>query len=94
VARTELLKAHSGDTADIWPLDLDSYASITAFAERCKTLPWIDFAILNAGIMKAAFELNSQTHNEVVVQVNWLSTGLLAIMLLPILEVSGAPSPR
>jgi NAD(P)-dependent dehydrogenase (short-subunit alcohol dehydrogenase family) len=44
--------------------------------------------------MKAAFELNPQTHNEVVVQVNWLSTALLAMLLLPVLEASGAPAPR
>ena len=65
-----------------------------AFTERCKTLPRIDFAILNAGIMKAAFELSPQTHNEVSVQVNWLSTALLAMLLLPVLEASGAPAPR
>jgi NAD(P)-dependent dehydrogenase (short-subunit alcohol dehydrogenase family) len=71
LARTKLLKAHPAATIEVWALDLDSYASITAFVERCKTeLPCIDFAILNAGIVKMTFDLNPQTHNEITVQVN------------------------
>lgn len=95
LARTELLKAHPDAKVDVWALDLDSYASITAFVRRCEaSLPRLDFAILNAGVMKPAFERNPQTHNEVSVQVNWLSTALLAMLLLPVLEASRAPVPR
>jgi hypothetical protein len=41
-----------------------------------------------------AFELNPQTRNETAVQVNWLSTALLAMLLLPALEAPSAPAPR
>jgi NAD(P)-dependent dehydrogenase (short-subunit alcohol dehydrogenase family) len=50
IARTELLQAHPGSTIDDWQLDLGFYSSITACAARCKTLPRIDFAVLNAAL--------------------------------------------
>jgi NAD(P)-dependent dehydrogenase (short-subunit alcohol dehydrogenase family) len=95
LARTKLLEAHHTATIGVWNLDHDSYSSITAFVERCKTeLPRIDFAILNAGIVKMIFELNPQTHSETTVQVNWLSMALLAMLLFPVLEASSSPAPR
>jgi len=73
---------------EVWPLDLSSYSSIVAFTERLKSEPalHIDFAILNAGIANFSYETNPSTGHEMTVQTNWLSTGLLSILLLPILQ--------
>ncbi|KAF7504177.1 hypothetical protein GJ744_002596 [Endocarpon pusillum] len=64
---------------------MSSYTSIQAFAQKCSTLPRIVFAILNAGILKVEMEINKSTGHEEVVQVNYLSTAILALLLLPIL---------
>lgn len=78
----------------MWELDLDSYESVLAFTDRCKALERIGFVLLNAGIVKAECAVNEHTGNEVTVQTNWLSTGLLALLLVPVLEASKAPSPQ
>lgn len=39
-------------TIEVWKMDMLFYDSITAFAERAKTLERLDIAVLNAGIMK------------------------------------------
>jgi NAD(P)-dependent dehydrogenase (short-subunit alcohol dehydrogenase family) len=63
-----------------------SYASVQAFAKRCDTeLPTIDIVILNAGIFQPTFNLDPTTGHELTIQVNYLSTFLLAILLMPIL---------
>jgi NAD(P)-dependent dehydrogenase (short-subunit alcohol dehydrogenase family) len=54
----------------------------------------LDIAILSAGIMNMAFKVNSSTGHEETFQVNYLSTALLALLLLPALKnknPSGAP---
>jgi short chain dehydrogenase len=68
---------------EVWKLDMLSYDSITAFAERTKTLKRLDIVVLNAGIMKQIYELAPSTSHEETIQVNFLSTALLAILLLP-----------
>ncbi|KPM35147.1 hypothetical protein AK830_g11424 [Neonectria ditissima] len=72
-------------TVDVWQVDMLSYDSITAFAARCETLDRIDFAILNAGTVEEKFKLAPQGH-ETMFQVNYLSTVLLATVLLPVLK--------
>jgi short-subunit dehydrogenase involved in D-alanine esterification of teichoic acids len=49
-----------------------SYDSITAFAERAKTLEHLNIAILNAGIMKQTHAINPSTGHEESIQVNFL----------------------
>jgi NAD(P)-dependent dehydrogenase (short-subunit alcohol dehydrogenase family) len=71
---------------EVWKLDMLSYESIAAFVERTKTLERLDIAILNAGIMKQTYEIASSTGHEECIQVNFLSTALLTILLLPILK--------
>ncbi|KAF4627994.1 hypothetical protein G7Y89_g10159 [Cudoniella acicularis] len=73
-------------TIEVWNLDMLSYDSITAFAERAKTLERLDIAVLNAGIMKQTHATTSSTGHEDTIQVNFLSTALLTILLLPILK--------
>jgi NAD(P)-dependent dehydrogenase (short-subunit alcohol dehydrogenase family) len=81
----------------VWILDLESYGSVRAFAQQCATLPRIDIVILNAGFMSTQYTVVPATKHEVTIQVNYLSTALLAILLLPILrakrDVSAAKQP-
>ncbi|KAI0532992.1 hypothetical protein GGR58DRAFT_488358 [Xylaria digitata] len=78
-------------TSDIsvWIVDLESYESIRAFTNRCAVLPRLDIVILNAGIMKSPFTIVPTTRHETMLQVNYLSTALLALLLLPILKERG-----
>ncbi|QDS73999.1 hypothetical protein FKW77_008707 [Venturia effusa] len=69
----------------VWPLDMSSFPSVRAFAEKCNTLPTIDNVILNAGVMMKEYEL-SEHGWETTLQVNTLSTTLLALLLLPKLK--------
>jgi NAD(P)-dependent dehydrogenase (short-subunit alcohol dehydrogenase family) len=71
---------------DVWCLDLSSYESIQLFVQKCATLPRLDIAILNAGIMNNEFKFNPTTGHEETLQINYLSTALLALLLLPILR--------
>ncbi|KAK3315848.1 hypothetical protein B0H66DRAFT_272399 [Apodospora peruviana] len=72
---------------DVWLLDMESYASITAFAKRCEhDLNQLDIAILNAGVQKTTFVASKDTGHEMDLQVNYLSTAMLAILLLPIMK--------
>jgi NAD(P)-dependent dehydrogenase (short-subunit alcohol dehydrogenase family) len=49
-------------------------------------LPRIDIAILNAGLRNETYAIVPATKHEITIQVNYLSTALLAILLLPILK--------
>lgn len=69
---------------EVWTLDLLSYSSIINFANRAKELEHLDVAILNAGVYKTD-EVFSPTGYEQTIQVNYLSTILLAALLLPVL---------
>ncbi|KAL4957406.1 hypothetical protein BDW69DRAFT_156247 [Aspergillus filifer] len=68
------------------------YESILAFVDQLhkekdagEKKP-LDFAILNAGLANFDFVRNERTGNEEVIQVNWLGTALLTILLLPVFE--------
>lgn len=75
----------------VWPLDMESYDSIRSFAERCASLPRIDVAILNAGIVTGFFRTLPATGHELTMQVDYLSTALLALLLVPVLRSKRAP---
>ncbi|KAH9907428.1 NAD(P)-binding protein [Xylariomycetidae sp. FL2044] len=87
-ARKTLLARHHGseDKIEVWRLDMNDYDSILAFAKRAETLERLDIAILNAAVRKAAQVFNPATGYEEDVQVNFLSTVLLALCLLPIMK--------
>ncbi|KAM5354298.1 hypothetical protein ACJ41O_000948 [Fusarium nematophilum] len=75
-------------------VDMLSYRSVQAFAERCEALERLDIAILNAGLSRPQFERSEETRHEVTLQTNYLSTALLALLLIPILrEKRGSSSP-
>lgn len=77
---------------DVWVLDMGSYASVQAFARRVASeLTRLDVAVLNAGVMNMDFQVNASTGHEEMMQVNFLSTHLLAILLLPALKAKSTP---
>lgn len=64
---------------------MTSYESIQAFAARAESeLTRLDISILNAGMTAVDHKLVTGTGHERVIQVNYLSTFLLAILMLPI----------
>lgn len=79
---------------EVWKLDMLSYESVTAFAERSKTLESLDIAILNAGVMKQTYDTAPSTGHEESIQVNYLSTALLTILLLPLLKSKAEANNR
>jgi NAD(P)-dependent dehydrogenase (short-subunit alcohol dehydrogenase family) len=85
-ARKKLLKEYPNATIEVWELEMGSYESIQAFARRIGQLDRLDIAILNAGLVKAEFELNPSTGHEETIQINYLSTALLSILLIPVLK--------
>ncbi|OHE94944.1 short-chain dehydrogenase [Colletotrichum orchidophilum] len=84
-AAKTLRGSHPDATIEVWSLDMLSYKSIQDFVNRCSTLPRIDFVILNAGMVQEEFKLSPAGHEQIF-QVNYLSTVLLAILLLPVLK--------
>lgn len=93
-AAAPLRKLYPEAKINVWHLDLNSYDSIRSFARKCADIPRLDIAILSAGIMNMAFKVSSSTGHEETFQVNYLSTALLALLLLPALKnknPSGAP---
>jgi NAD(P)-dependent dehydrogenase (short-subunit alcohol dehydrogenase family) len=79
----------------VWKLDLSSYDSISEFVAQAKTLERLDIVILNAGVWRQSEVFNDKTGFEEIVQVNYLSNMLLAILLLPVFQskkaITGEP---
>lgn len=69
-------------------VDLTSFSSVVAFAERCKEFPRLDAAILNAGVHLTTFSLAEDY--ETTITVNVISTFLMAILLVPTLRRSAS----
>ncbi|KAI1470389.1 NAD(P)-binding protein [Daldinia caldariorum] len=92
-ARQELINGRSlaPEFVQVWKLDLSSYESIIAFAERAKTLKSLDIAILSAGIFKVTESFSSSTGYEEGVQINFLANMLLTVLLLPIIKEKRTP---
>jgi NAD(P)-dependent dehydrogenase (short-subunit alcohol dehydrogenase family) len=68
-----------------------SYASVQAFAARVgHELARIDIVLLNAGCANATYAQHPETGHEMTLQVNYLSTALLVILLLPVLKAKRA----
>ncbi|KAK5653223.1 hypothetical protein OQA88_9122 [Cercophora sp. LCS_1] len=80
--------------AEVWQLDLASYQSVEAFAQRASALPRLDVLVGNAGIFFFDFEIAED--NEAHITVNVVSHMLLTMLLLPKLRetsiATGKPS--
>jgi NAD(P)-dependent dehydrogenase (short-subunit alcohol dehydrogenase family) len=86
-AAEKLRKRHPAATVDVWQLDMSSYTSIQEFAKRAETeLDRIDKVILNAGVINLSYRTVPGTGHEETIQVNYLSTMLLTVLLLPVLK--------
>ena len=101
-AKTRILSMPEVKTANpmaiitVMHLDLEDYSSVLNFSDEIKTkYPTLDMLLLNAGFGSLQFELTTTGH-EKMIQVNLLSSALLALELLPLLEktssVKGTPS--
>ncbi|OQE13093.1 hypothetical protein PENFLA_c054G01465 [Penicillium flavigenum] len=94
-ARESLLASLSASAkaplVEVWELDMGSYLSIIEFVDRLKRSEiLIDFALLNAGVANFNFTVNQLTSHESSIQINWLSTALLTLLLLPELDRQAA----
>ncbi|KAJ6620576.1 hypothetical protein B0H10DRAFT_1791582 [Mycena sp. CBHHK59/15] len=78
---------------EVWELDMADFGSVKRFAERANTtLKRLDGVVLNAGIHAGKWDVTSDGW-EKTLQVNVLSTGLLGILLLPLLQATTKLSP-
>lgn len=85
-AAASLRREFPSSKVSVWTLDMESYDSCRGFADQCAGLPRIDMVVLNAGSMKTPFTPVSETGHEATMQVNYFSTALLSILLLPVLR--------
>ncbi|KAF2802842.1 NAD(P)-binding protein [Mytilinidion resinicola] len=70
------------DTLKVWQLDMSSYASVQAFADRAKAeLPRLDILLLNAGLGTMKFRMAEGL--EETINTNVVSLSLLAFLLHP-----------
>ncbi|KAL4952160.1 NAD(P)-binding protein [Aspergillus filifer] len=80
----------------VWPIDMESFASVRAFADRAKAYVdgggRLDIAIMNAGIGSRMYRVTDDGW-ERTLQVNVLSTALLSLELLPLLVHSSKTAP-
>jgi len=44
------------DIVDVWELDMASFVSVQAFAQRVETLPRLDIAVLNSGVVANSWD--------------------------------------
>lgn len=90
-AAAQLREEFPNSEISVWILDMESYDSVRSFAERCASLSRIDVAILNAGAIMPAYKTAKATGHELTLQINYLSTALLALLLIPILKSKRDP---
>ena len=87
-ARLEQAYPNKKDVIDVLPLDMNSYKSIKEFVDTISTkYEYLDVALLNAGISNRLYSTSPEGWEETL-QVNTLSTALLALLLLPKLRAS------
>ncbi|KAF7590756.1 hypothetical protein BBP40_002494 [Aspergillus hancockii] len=76
----------------VWELDMGNFQSVKSFANRVQTeIKQLDIALLNAGLWNKEYTVSPEGWEETL-QVNALSTSLLALLLLPKLRDSSSDS--
>ncbi|CAG7938251.1 unnamed protein product [Penicillium salamii] len=76
------------NTVKVWELEMSSFRSVKSFIDRVNNeLNRLDIAILNAGIWNSAYSQSPEGWEETL-QVNTLSTSMLALLLIPKLRKS------
>lgn len=80
------------EAIEIWPLDLSSTQSTLEFSERVKKeLPRLDVVVENAGVVNTTWQVDEGFEH--IIQVNVISTFLLALSLLPKLKETAKKFP-
>ncbi|ORX36971.1 hypothetical protein BD324DRAFT_651444 [Kockovaella imperatae] len=91
----EELKAEKKPVPDVlvWQVDLMTFAGCEALGAKLETLGHLDHALLTAGIL--SFKRKESPEGwETSIQVNYLSTALVSLLMLPHLKASsGNPNP-
>lgn len=77
------------DVVKIMELDMSTFEGIKDFADRVKKeVKVIDYVLLNAGLFNTSFKMGKEGFEETV-EVNCISTTLLALLLLPWIKENG-----
>ncbi|KAF4210593.1 hypothetical protein CNMCM8980_003857 [Aspergillus fumigatiaffinis] len=85
------LRTNRPGVIHVWELDMSSFQSVKDFAARVKAeIERLDIVLLNAGLWNRSYTASPDGWEETL-QVNTLSTSLLAILLLPKLQSSSSP---
>lgn len=80
---------HKQGICEVWPLDMEDFDSIKAFAKRSEKLDRIDVMLENAGVSLLEYTWSKKANMETTIAVNVVGTFLLALLMLPILRKSG-----
>jgi NAD(P)-dependent dehydrogenase (short-subunit alcohol dehydrogenase family) len=85
------------EAIEVWQLDMESFESVKSFASRAERYVKtgggrLDVAIMNAGVATRKFVQTPEDGWERSLQVNCLSTTLLSLRLLPLLQHSNSKS--
>ncbi|KAI1085513.1 hypothetical protein F5B20DRAFT_518647 [Whalleya microplaca] len=82
----------SSDSISVMVVDLSTFSSVQQFCETLNAqVPRLDVVLLNAGLCTPKFS-SSPDGYEIALQVNVLSTALMALLLLPKLRETAATS--
>lgn len=97
-AAAKLRAAFPRAVVEVWEVEMGDYESIVGFVRRVEGefgntaegedggKRRLDIVILNAGLAGSEFVRNAKTEHCEVVQVNYLGTMLLAVLLMPVLR--------
>ncbi|KAJ6582026.1 hypothetical protein B0H19DRAFT_1117321 [Mycena capillaripes] len=89
-AKEEIIaQTNFAGSIDVWELDMTKFDSVKSFAHKLNSsLDRLDGAIINAGITNPPRWDMTSDGWEKTLQVNGVSTGLLAVLLLPLLQTT------
>lgn len=88
--KAAIIRETGNEDIVVLPVDLSTFAEVEAFAAKLKTqVPKLDVALLNAGLAMPSFTKGPGDY-EIGLQVNVLSTALMALLILPKLRETAA----
>ncbi|KAH6701361.1 hypothetical protein BKA61DRAFT_561610 [Leptodontidium sp. MPI-SDFR-AT-0119] len=95
IALAKLLEGRTlaANAVEIWLIDFSVYDSVVSFAKRAMSLDRLDIVILSVGIFPGTRTFNERTKHDEIIQVNYLSTALLAVLLLPVCKAKKNSQP-
>ncbi|KAG2143729.1 hypothetical protein DEU56DRAFT_792430 [Suillus clintonianus] len=91
-ALAEIKQETGYNGCELWIIDLASFASVTAFADKFeKEGGDLHILVMNAGIAQASYQSTTDGW-ESTLQVNHIATSLLSLLLIPRLVAAGRKS--